>query len=272
MSLFDTDTIIGKTLFVFLIIFIFTVMMKVLLVITEYLVPIFNPATNQHKRTLVSGMHSGKHMIVIPQNPNSIGTIPIFRSIDEKKGIEYSWSVWLFVDGISPDKYKTVFFKGEMPPTQYIAEHGDGNGINSLNNAPGMYLAPNTNELLIIMNTFSKTDERITIPNLPMKKWVHVLMRGEGKRIDVYVNGTVAKSATFTSIPAQNYAPIYICANGGFDGFLSRFVYYNKALNIGEIKEIMKKGPNTNFDSTVIPLTQDKDTSYLSKRWYDDLF
>ena len=55
-----------------------------------------------------------KHMMVIHQDPSKPGAIPIVRSINQNDGIEFTWSVWIYVDDLLHNKgqYKHIFHKG----------------------------------------------------------------------------------------------------------------------------------------------------------------
>ena len=52
--------------------------------------------------------------------------------------------------------------------------------------------------------------------------------------------------------------------NGGFDGYLSNLRYWNKALNIGEIDKLVRKGPNRDMDSSAMKSYP----PYLALRWF----
>jgi hypothetical protein len=156
------------------------------------------------------------------------------------------------------DQYKHIFHKGE--------QHIDiDSGMNTPNNAPGLYISPNTNELIVVMNTFNVINEQVKIPNFPMNKWVHVIIRNTNNALDVYINGALAKRHILTSVPKQNHGDVYVSSNGGFAGNLSDLRYYNYALQPGQIATIANKGPN---------LTANKNTTlgsvppYLSFQWY----
>ena len=53
------------------------------------------------------------------------------------------------------------------------------------NNGPGLYLHETDNKLIIVMNTFDKIVEEILVPNIPMNKWISVIMRQTGRNLDV---------------------------------------------------------------------------------------
>ena len=98
---------------------------------------------------LISGLVPGNVPLVIKQNPNLDGAVPIERSNNENHGLEFSWSVWLNITDLGKtNQYQHIFHKGD----NNIQKDGDHIGMNFPNNAPGMYISPNTNELVIIMN------------------------------------------------------------------------------------------------------------------------
>ena len=212
---------------------------------------------------LVKGMISGNEPMVIQQDPSISGAIPLERS-NNQDGIEFTWSVWLNITdiGTKSSQYHHIFHKGE----QHI---NTTNGLNFPNNAPGMYIAPQTNELLIIMNTFDVINEEIKIPNFPMNKWVHVVVRVmNNNALDVYVNGALAKRHILSSVPKQNYGNVYVASNGGFTGNLSNLRYYNYAVQPGELLSITNAGPDLTVNSKSVALKSVP--PYLSVQWYTD--
>ena len=82
--------------------------------------------------------------------------------------------------------------------------------------------------------------------------------------MDVYINGTMTQRHIFTNVPIQNYDDVYICANGGFSGTLSDLRYFNRALNVFEINNIVSSGPNLTYSNG----TKDS-PSQLSYLWYN---
>jgi hypothetical protein len=210
-------------------------------------------------------MVDAKQLIVVPQDPGSQGAVTVTRSVNASDGIEFTWSVWIFIDDLTYNsgKYRCVFYKGNdfsSNPNENVQ------GLNFPNNAPGMYLAPNKNDLVIFMNTFNVINEQVTIEDIPLNKWVNVIIRCENTTLDIYVNGTIVKSHNLHGVPKQNYGDVYVAPNGGFSGYISNLWYYNYGLGIGEISSLVSKGPNTNmkgYNSLGI-----KKPDYLSLRWY----
>ena len=254
MSFLTNEDPISKFLFLGLVFLGFVVLLNLFMMVLSYFV-------NTPSPYLVKGMIPGNIPMVIQQDPSLSGAIPIERS-DNKDGIEFTWSVWLNITdlGTKSRQYHHIFHKGEQTIDTVT-------GLNFPNNAPGMYIAPNTNELVVIMNTYNVINEEIKIPNFPMNKWVHVIVRVmNNNALDVYVNGALAKRHILSSVPRQNYGNVYIASNGGFTGNLSNLRYFNYALEPGKILSMTDAGPNLTINSA--PLALNSIPPYLSVQWY----
>jgi len=209
----------------------------------------------------------------ITQDPNIAGSIPIARSANDRSGIEFTWSVWVWIDGSPGTGYNTIFYKGDdhsVKPgtTPTAAPHSNG---------PGLYLtSPNT--LQIYMDTFDNVpgEQLQTIKDMPLYKWVNIIVRCQGNIIDTYINGTITTSSTLIGVPRQNYGDIFVAGlnpdtssnKTGFAGYISNLWYYDYALGITDILGIVKKGPNTKLVSTSSGTFSNKISNYLSLNWY----
>jgi hypothetical protein len=207
-------------------------------------------------------MVDAKQLIVIPQNPQLTGAKPISRSVNGPNGIEFTWSVWIFIDDLQylSGQYRHIFHKGNNDISQ-------STGLNFPNNAPGLYINPDTNALTVIMNTYQVINEEIIITDIPLNKWVNVIIRCRNTDLDVYINGTITKSMQLIGVPKQNYGDVYVAMNGGFSGNVSNLWYYDYALGTTEIQNINKGGPNTKMANTMSASSM-KNSDYLSLRWY----
>jgi hypothetical protein len=243
-----SDNLVYKIIFLFIALIVFILCIK-------FTINIISKYKHTDSPILINGMIDAKNQIVIPQNPSTNGAVTLARSNNQQNGIEFTWSVWIFIDNLQylSGKIKNVFYKGYENQT-------------SQTNAPGLYIAPDKNELIVLMNTFTSINDEIKIPNIPLNKWVNVIIRCENNTLDVYINGTIIKSIELSSVPKQNFGDIFVAANGGFDGYISNLVYYDRALGTLEISDITYMGPNTvmiGYNSL-----QNASNKYLSTRWY----
>lgn len=252
----ESNSLIAKFAFLLLVIFGFIILLRIGISVISYF---FQPDQSPH---LFDGMVDASQMIVFQQDPSYNGAVTIYRSVNATDGIEFTWSVWLFINNLydsgTAGMYKHVFSKGNSNLQE--------NGVVYPNNAPGLYIAPNTNALVVMMNTFNVINEEIVIPDIPINKWVNVIIRCQNTTLDVYINGTIARSINLVGVPKQNYGDVFVAMNGGFDGYISNLWYYNYALGTAAIQNIASSGPNTNM----IGNNGLSDTlfNYLSLRWF----
>ena len=122
-----SDTLVSKIIFLFIALIVFILCIK-------FTINIISNYKNTNSPLLIDGMVDAKHQMVIPQNPNTNGAVILARSNNQQNGIEFTWSVWIFIDNLEylTGKYKNVFYKGYENKT-------------SNTNAPGLYIHPNTN-------------------------------------------------------------------------------------------------------------------------------
>ena len=219
---------------------------------------------------LFTGMIPGNEMVAFDQNPSSSSSATILRSDNQRGGIEFTWSIWMYVNNDRDhDKYRHVFSKGN--PEQYAKSYSspydtpEKTGIMYPNNAPGLYLAPHKNSLLLIMNSFETIDEEIEIDNIPLNKWFNVIIRVKNKSLDVFMNGIITKSKQLATPPKQNYDKVFLHLNSGFSGYSSNLWYWNYAVGTNTVTNIVDSGPDTTL--TGGPMT-DLNADYLSSKWY----
>jgi len=254
-----SNSIIAKIAFFIFIIFIFIISLRLGIIILNYIF------THKKHPILIDGMVDAEQLLVIAQNPNISGSIPILRSENQQDGLEFTWSVWLWIKdpplstnpAAKPNEYKHVFHKGN--------DNLGNDGLATPNNAPGLYIGPNYRELVVVMNTFDNLKEEITISDIPIEKWINVIIRSNQKKLDVYINGTLTRSHTLNSVPKQNYDDVYVGLNGGFSGNLSLLQYFTEAIGIHKIQKIVDAGPNLKPINTTMIGTK---PYYLSFKWF----
>jgi len=261
----EGNSLVSKIAFLVFILIVFVILLRLGGEILSWL---FSPSPDPH---LLDGMIDAKHLVVYPQDPSIKGSVPILRSNNQEDGLEFTWSVWMFIEDLEykKDEYKHVFHKGTMDSLlQQSSADKTGNvapGMSFPNNAPGLYIAPNTNDLVVVMNTFENPNETIIVPDIPINKWVNVILRCDNTTLDVYINGTIIKRHQLSGVPRQNYDDVYAAANGGFSGYISNLWYYNYALGTNAIETIVENGPNLKMKDTNMLQSE---PYYLSLRWF----
>jgi hypothetical protein len=254
----NSNSMVAKFAFIILVLIFFVIFLRSGISFLSWL---FSPTPNP---ILLDGMANAKQMIQIPQDPTANGAIPILRSINEKEGLGFTWSVWIYIDDMTykENEYKHIFHKGNDNINTKIAPYG----MNFPNNAPGLYLAPMKNDLVVVMNTFSEINEQVTVKDVPLNKWVNVIMRvNEQRELDIYINGKLARRHILSSVPRQNYGDVFVTMNGGFSGFVSSLRYFSSSIGVNDIQNILTDGPNL---KTVGDSMINSQPNYLSMRWF----
>ena len=256
----ESNSIVAKFAFLILVLIIFVVFLRIG---TLLLGIAYTPSSSP---ILINGMIDAKQLLKITQDPSIKGSKPILRSQNENNGLVFTWSVWINIEDLQYKKgeYKHIFHKGNVNFNMTEVPYG----MNYPNNAPGLYIAPSTNDLIVVMNTFENIIDEVVIKDIPLNKWLNIIIRvDEQHRLDVYINGRLTKRHIMDSVPRQNYDDVYVSMNGGFSGFTSNLRYFNKAIGPSDIQAIVSKGPSLNMVSNSNS-TLKSGSQFLSTRWY----
>ena len=196
-------------------------------------------------------------------------------SMNERTGIEFSYSFYLYVNPatFSGNKtFKHVFHKGYATPWPLMA--------------PGVFLHSDTNTMRVVMNTYKNPYTYADVKNIPVQKWFHVVLNSYKGGLDIFVNGNLANRISFTdTVPYQNFQDIVIFSNanintlrgssipslngedfqfeGAFKGYLSNLTYARYALSVNEIQRLLNAGP-----SSKLKQKQMDKPPYLADDWW----
>jgi hypothetical protein len=241
----NSNDIMSNVVFVLMLLVICIIIFNMCIELFLY---IMMPTNSPH---LIDGMVDTKDSeMKIIQDPSKSNSKTILISNNESEGLEFTWSWWIYVDDLDyrRGELKNVFVKGDNLYTNNSnEEQKQYNGVDHMINGPGVYLTPFENKLLFAFNTYDNVIEQFEIDNIPMNKWLNVIIRCEQRTIDVFINSAFAKRYKLKSLPKQNYNNVYIGKNGGFAGYVSNLWYYNYALGTKAINSLYRMGASTNI-------------------------
>ncbi len=211
--------------------------------------------------TLFADTTTAQQMII--QSPNS-GVPLIYNSMNEQHGMEFSYSMYMF---ISPETFEGTSYEScgkverrDVTKLKHIMHKGGKEPFPLM--APGLFVEGSKNTLRLYMNSATKWDNYVEIPNVPVGKWFHLVIILKGKYLDVYVNGNVTVRHQFDVVPKLNYGNVYVMYNcqfpknptdlqahpfkvdGPMKGMMSRLKYYAFALNYSQIDTLYREGPS----------------------------
>ena len=199
---------------------------------------------------LINGTKNAKNALVISQDPSHTNYVPIQRSVNQD-GIEFSYSLWFLINDFNykQGEWKHIFHKG--------------NSSSYPNRAPGVWIHPNSNMIRIYMNTMKTLLEYVDIDNIPLRKWVHLTIVLKNRFLLIYVNGFLKIRKELSSLPRQNYGNVWTNMYGGYEGYLAKLQYFDKAITPEQIDSLVSQGPGTGncIDSKEVP-------PYLDDSWW----
>lgn len=219
---------------------------------------------------IIRGNHMGNKTITIYQDPSNKQSIPLLRSRDEKNGIEFSYTTWLYVSdwtNYKKKEWKHVFHKGDKnswPENSTTTKDEYDQAYGAMIASPGMWLHPDTNALRVYVNSYNNMDEYEDIYDIPSQKWVHVAIVTKHQSFDIYVNGYLKKKHTAKSIVRQNFGNLYVSNSGGFSGYISNLRYFDYAVSANEILREVEQGP----DSLACLDTSNNQPPYLNTNYW----
>ncbi len=85
--------------------------------------------------------------------------------------------------------------------------------------------------------------DECTLEDIPIQKWVHIVVSIYNNNIEIYMDGRLHKSCNLSGYPKPNLYSMHVTPNGGFNGFLAQLDYANSALPVDEIYKTYRRGP-----------------------------
>ena len=202
---------------------------------------------------LIKDTKNAMKRVIIEQDPGKEDSITLKRSENELGGLEFSYSMWIFIDNW---EYKYGSWKHILHK---------GNESSWPNRAPGIYLHPKKNAIRVHMNTFKNVAEYADINNIPLNKWFHLAVSVRQRNMDLFINGNLVKRQLLKGIPKQNYGNVFINAWRGFSGYLSRVKYNDYYLSFSELDAMQKLGPSSKMPEET---SSSNAPPYLAYNWW----
>ena len=222
--------------------------------------------------TYASGSLSHKAI----QDPKSPLAKTVYTSDNQRSGVEFSYSLFCYItsDTFSngDDKLYHILHKGYSKSYPLMG--------------PGLFMKGNSNTLRVYMNCYQTWNNYADIDNIPIEKWVHIVVSCKGNQLYVYINGNLKTKMALSgnTPPYQNYGDIYLFSqrtitlsssttpslkstslifNGAAKGLASRVFYFAYALTYTEIQNLINMGPSPVMEGVNMSITP-----YLTDQWW----
>ena len=141
----------------------------------------------------------------------------------------FTYSIWFYIDdwNYRYGEEKVVFgrmvagSKPLQPCPSVILGALENNIIVSQTVFPGLDTTPASG------TTSNTTTHRCAVANIPIQKWVNLLVSTYGRSMDIYIDGKLVRTCVLPGVAKiDSTAPVYITPNGGFSGWTAKFQYW----------------------------------------------
>ena len=170
----------------------------------------------------------------------------------------FAYSIWFYVNDWNYRYGEPKVIYGRMGKPS-VAGNGSIDSVNGLDPCPAVVLGAIENNLSIALGCYPGLDNQLAInrpgsvpssvvhtcnvSNVPIQKWVNLLISVYGRTLDVYIDGKLVKTCLLPGIAMINSnANVYITPKGGFNGWTSKFQYWPNSLNPQDAWNVYTQG------------------------------
>ena len=204
---------------------------------------------------------TGNTYLLVSKNQTANSITPIIIASDKLptiyEGGEFTISTWIYVNdwsirrgynksilSIEGDNFDIIrMYLGTYKPTLSVRLHTveSGSTSGSLNAStristfnPTQFSSPDSDSSLPLCD----------LPEIELQRWVCITVAINGKTVDVYYDGKLARSCVLpTYYKADSRYSAKLLGYGGFGGQISRTMMYDIALNPEQVYKIYMAGP-----------------------------
>tara|TARA_B100000795_G_scaffold265478_1_gene247359 strand:- start:57 stop:716 length:660 start_codon:yes stop_codon:yes gene_type:complete len=179
---------------------------------------------------LICGKHNGRITKNINRN--------ILRLSKPNSGLSFTYSFWIYI--------KEWDMTGDEP--RYILKmKGPNSQFGVILGSISKKRISKYNDLSVFISTHYNPEEKISVEDVPLQKWLHIAVILENRNLDVFVNGKLYTTKILKGIPILENSNLQVCpANKvnqiGFSGYINSLRYYNKNIAYTDIIALFKKG------------------------------
>jgi hypothetical protein len=166
----------------------------------------------------------------------------------------FAYSIWFYIQdwNYRYGENKVIFGRmGAKSP----ADSGSIDGISGLDPCPVVVLGAVENNLSVSLGCYPGSDQEPTTPggstvvhtcsiaNIPIQKWVNLVVSVYGRTMDLYIDGKLVRTCLLPGVASINSnANVHVTPAGGFDGWTAKLQYYPNSLNPQEVWNIYSRG------------------------------
>jgi hypothetical protein len=178
----------------------------------------------------------------------------------------FTYSIWVYINDWNYKYGEIKPILGRMSKSS-SSSSSSVEGLSGSGPCPLIVLGALSNNLEIFLSTFASSTSdtsptvddstgqnvsRSVVNNIPIQKWVNILISVYGKTMDIYIDGKLVKTVLLEGVPKiNNDADVYITPKGGFSGYTSKLQYFSDATDPQKAYNIYLAGPGGSIFSNL---------------------
>lgn len=183
----------------------------------------------------ISGMKDGRQTVKLAAD-----SLPPSKNTNN-----YTYSIWVYIND-----WNYRFGEEKVLVDRKDSENGS---------SPNLSLAAMQNNLLVSTSVYP-TDEGVntpishtcTVDNIPLQRWVNIIVSLNGRTMDVYINGKLTRTCVLPGVAKMNAdADVVVTPGGGFSGWTAETTYRPDSINPQDAWNIYSKGYGGNILSNM---------------------
>ena len=210
---------------------------------------------------IVSYMTSGPPTLSFMNSGTTLQQISaaVLAKSGELNSSNFSYSIWFYISDWNYRYGEEKVLFGRMDSTPAVRSSAPvtlsgkhpcplvtlGAIQNNVNIALSVF--PPTNASELTTDDTKESDNSIThncnVSNVPIQKWVNLVISTYGRTLDVYLDGKLVKTCVMPGVAKINTtADVFITPNGGFSGWTSSFQYFPTSMDPQTAWNVYRKG------------------------------
>lgn len=164
--------------------------------------------------------------------PDSISTVFSQSQINNSLGNNFSLSFFVYMDGVNRENIPIAGPKGDFrfKPFLYILGVGDIL-LDPIHQVARIRIKPLRTKGLIEAGEVTSID----VDNFMIARWNQITLTMEGRTVDVYINGALAKSALLDNLPILNPVGVLLETSPDFSGQAGLFQAWPQRLTESQV-------------------------------------
>jgi hypothetical protein len=172
----------------------------------------------------------------------------------------FGYSIWFYVNDWNYRYGQPKVIFGRMGGASSPGGGSSVSGLSGLDPCPAVVLGPIENNISVSLGCFPGHDGKpstssgstvvhtCSIANVPLQRWVNLIISVYGRSMDLYMNGKLVRTCLLPGIASVSpRAPIFVTPKGGFSGWTSKLQYFPDSLNPQQAWNIYTQGYKTSI-------------------------